>query len=103
MRQSWILQAIDYGVRIETFESVEDFLNAHQKFSKTVEIFLDSHFEDEIRREEKASAIYNLGFQNITLATGRAHEGIAVPEFIKAVRGKRPPWIIMASEQPVKL
>lgn len=86
----WSMEAEKKNVYLFKFFSVDEFIKDSSKIEKDIEIFLDSNLGEHVKGEVEAEKIYNLGFENIYLVTGKDVEDIELRTWIKEIRGKRP-------------
>ncbi|ASQ44717.1 sensor histidine kinase [Legionella clemsonensis] len=92
MRDTWSIAASCTGNLIDTYNSVEQFLDKSDYYNKQTVIYVDSDLDKEIRGEFLAKKIFDKGFTEIYLATGFPKEKIGKFDWIKEVVGKEPPF-----------
>lgn len=86
----WYHCSKDNNLNCQTFFSIGDFLASAHKIKKTIPIFLDSMMGD-VRGEDFAPLIKELGFKHVVLQTSSSEEleGEVLPS-IDAIIGKNP-------------
>lgn len=91
---SWQRAAIKKSKVLFTFSCVEEFIAKHGEFSKHSQVFIDSELDNGLRGEVEARKIFDLGFENIFLATGFSKCDVNVDGafWIKDIVGKKPPF-----------
>jgi CheY-like chemotaxis protein len=72
------------------FTSIDAFLNVAQEFNSCSRIYIDSNLGDGISGEMEAEKIFQLGFNNLFLATGYEKGDINKPFWIKEVYSNSP-------------
>lgn len=92
IRKSWEFQAKKSEVELETFATVEAFINDCERFDPSSYVYIDSELDENKLGEEEAEIIFQKGFHNIYLATGKNFEEISLPSYIKGISSKRPPF-----------
>ena len=91
MHDLWKLTAKDKC--IVCFQEPESFFMQMHKFSKDINIYIDSSLSGNKKGEDIAKEIYQLGFKNIYLATGYNPKQFPEMPWIKEIRDKTPPWL----------
>ena len=86
VHSSWELGADKKLIDLFTYFTIDDFLKESEQFSKDTAIYIDSNLKDGIRGEIEAKRIYDLGFENLTLASGMDFPQL--PYWIKGNQGK---------------
>lgn len=88
----WKLEAKKQDVNLKCFSSVSHFLemNASEKFSYDVDIYIDSDLGDGIKGEVISKELFDMGFQNLYLVTGYPKDEIEKPSWIIDIFGKHP-------------
>ena len=84
----WRRSGKKMGYDVQTFTTIEDFLNSSTQFKKETPIFIDSNLGNGIKGEIESEKIYNLGFEKLYLATGYQKSEINVPSWILEVYPK---------------
>jgi signal transduction histidine kinase len=91
VHSSWELGADKKQIDLFTYFTIDDFLKESEQFSKDTAIYIDSNLKDGIRGEIEAKRIYDLGFENLTLASGMDFPQL--PYWIKGNQGKGFPLV----------
>lgn len=93
VRKSWEMSAEKKSIKIYTFSDVEEFKLVAEKFDKGIYIFVDSELDNGQKGEILAEEIFNLGFENILLATGKLPEefDLKLYPWIKGIQSKEFP------------
>jgi hypothetical protein len=82
------VSALHKRKKIVVFNNINDVNREITNFDCTTPIYIDSELGESIRGEQYAKYLYELGFENIYLATGY-HNSYFVPMYwIKEVVGK---------------
>jgi signal transduction histidine kinase len=89
---AWEISAKEAGYTLKSYSNVEDFIFESSEFKKDTIVYIDSNLGNGIRGEIEAEKIYNLGFDNIILATGYESTSIDKPDYIKEIVGKDVPF-----------
>lgn len=92
MRLVWQLSAQNAEVSLDVFKSISDFNKCINKLDKAIEIYIDSDLHDVISGEDYAKDLFELGFLNIYLTTGKQFRTFGYMPWIKRVMGKAPPF-----------
>ncbi len=87
---SWRAAADSKDINLHSYTGIEPFLNNQDKFDRDIEIFIDSLLGENQYGEVEAQKIYDLGFKNITLASGLTFT--TLPHWIKQSTNKRFPF-----------
>lgn len=85
---NWRRSARDNGITLQSYYNVSEFLNDSEKFNLQIPIYIDSNLGNGQKGEIVSKDIFDMGFENIYLATGRPKNDIQVPYWIKNVQGK---------------
>jgi hypothetical protein len=93
MRTVWSLAAEEAGLNISTYSSPSEFNNEINKYQKDTLIYIDSDLDDNVKGEEYAKHLYDLGFTELFLATGYPPEHFTGFPWIKFIVSKEPPFI----------
>lgn len=92
VRLTWELSAkknkIDFIAICDISKLEEVILNISTESS----IYIDSQLDNGFKGEDIAKDLYNRGFKNIFMATGREAEDFKHLKFIKEIRDKATPW-----------
>lgn len=84
--KTWRLVAKNHGHKISCYFSVADFLKEAEFFKKEIEIYVDRNLGNDKLGDLEAEKIFNLGFENIVLATGSRLKEL--PRWIKSQQSK---------------
>jgi len=87
---SWRMSAKKANIELLAFASVDEFLKHNSEIPKETEIYIDSELDDDKRGEIEAHKIFNLGFENLFLASGKTFEASELPSYFKGRVSKRP-------------
>lgn len=94
VRKNWEVTAAKTGRKIRTLASVQEFLASSKDFHASTPVYIDSHLGDSVRGEEESRKIFGLGFKEIYIETGDIASTDHVPEHLRGVVGKTPPWSV---------
>ena len=89
--RTWKMAAAHQGIDLEYFENVEGFNKRLHDLEKATAIFFDSELGDGVRGEHVAKDLFDQGYKNITLVTGREPSEFAGMDWIKEIKGKEFP------------
>lgn len=92
VRKTWEFQAKKAEVNLNTFQSVDDFLNHSKDIDLEVFIYIDSELDDEKLGEIEAKKIFDEGFKKLYLATGKQFDSNKLPEYFLGIASKYPPF-----------
>ena len=90
IRLSWKLHAQNSGKTIKTFDSLDNFFSEASIFDKKVPIYLDINLGG-TKSLEHLYKFQEMGFENITLATGEYIPLDQLPAGVRGLAGKLPP------------
>lgn len=90
---NWTYYCKKYGIQFVGFKTVENFILASSAFDKDSKIVIDSDLGDGILGEVESEKIFNLGFENLFMATGHCVDSFLKPSWIKKVYSKGPECI----------
>jgi hypothetical protein len=90
IRLSWKLHAQNSGKTIKTFDSLDNFFSEASIFDKKVPIYLDVNL-GATKSLEHLYKFQEMGFENITLATGEYIPLDQLPAGVRGLAGKLPP------------
>ena len=89
----WKAAAKRAGKRLRVFSRPEDLLDSLKDVNHEMPFYLDSHLGIEVKGEDIASILFNLGFRELYLVTGFPKEHFKGPcPHIKAILSKEPVW-----------
>jgi hypothetical protein len=77
---------------LSVYSSIDDFLRSVDRISLKTIICIDSNLGDKVNGEEEAREIYDRGFLDIYLVTGKDKNSVNDYPWIKAIVGKAPVW-----------
>jgi signal transduction histidine kinase len=90
IRLAWKLHAQNSGKTIKTYDSLETFFEEARKINKNTPIYLDINLNGK-RSLDYLDQFNEIGFKNITLATGEDISLEQLPSIVRGVSGKLPP------------
>jgi hypothetical protein len=94
MCKSWELVAKRRKVNLRCFNSWAAMREKLAEIPKDATLYVDSVLEPEdLKGEEVARELFELGYQSIYLATGFSPDRFPPMPWIKGIVGKEPPWI----------
>ncbi|TXG77879.1 hybrid sensor histidine kinase/response regulator [Candidatus Dojkabacteria bacterium] len=82
----WEMCADKKQVDLASYFTIDDFLRDSDKFSKDTAIYIDSNLKDGVKGEIESKKIFDLGFENLILASGLDFQQL--PYWIKGNQGK---------------
>ena len=85
---NWKRSAKNNDIKFSSYFSVEEFISSSTSYNKDTPVYIDSDLGKGLKGEELSKGIFDLGFKNIYLATGKRKVDIKVPYWIKKVQGK---------------
>lgn len=88
--RSWQFAAIQKGKNILTFSNSDEFLSALSNIDYQTPIFIDSILDSDIKGEDIAKKINELGFKNIYMSSGHDPSHFSDMTFLKGVISKTP-------------
>lgn len=91
VHMTWELLAKERGIRFRGFFDFEDFNRNIDNIDRTSTVFIDACLANDVRGENVAEKVADLGFVEIFIATGLSVEDIRLSPSIKGVVGKDPP------------
>lgn len=89
---SWKLAAKKANVELQTFFSVEDFVESSKDIGIQTPIYIDSDLGGGLKGEVLSESLFNRGYSQLFLATAFSANDIAKPAWIKNILGKAPPF-----------
>ncbi len=90
VQMTWNMEAKEKGKTLICFTTPEEFLLKAVELDPLSPLFIDVHLGNGVRGDEFAKKVVELGFTEISLATGYEPETIVVPVGVKRVVGKYP-------------
>lgn len=90
MHMSWQLEANKKNIKLDSFKTIDEFIEKSHLYPKETNIYIDSNLADNVSGEIESERIYHAGFTELYLATGYSPGNIKKPNWIKAILGKRP-------------
>lgn len=93
MRTVWSLAAKEAGLSISTYSCPNEFNTELSRYRKDTLIYIDSDLGGNIKGEQYAKQLYDLGFTELYLATGYPPEHFKRLPWIKLIVSKEPPFI----------
>lgn len=91
VRMTWEMKAKKNGISLKTFATSEALMSEKENISKDSHIYIDSELGN-IKGEDVALELHNLGFQNISITSGHPPEKFAKFDFLKSVISKSAPF-----------
>lgn len=96
IRMSWQLSAKKENKNILSYHSVEMLMRDIDTFPNTIPFYIDSSLgQNQLRGEEVAQILFNLGYKNLFISTGYDKEYFKDMPWIKDVIGKRAPFSLV--------
>lgn len=90
-RATWEMKAKKSGISLRTYKDVDSFKADINNIKKDDVLYIDSEL-GEIKGESLAAELHELGFQNISMASGHPPEKFAEYTFLKSVISKKAPF-----------
>ncbi len=90
-RTTWEMKAKKNNIELKTFKDIFSFKTELDTFSKDAIIYIDSEL-GEIKGETFALELNQLGFSNISIASGHPPERFAEYTFLRSVISKKAPF-----------
>lgn len=90
-RMTWSMKAKKSNIAFKAYASVDSFKADIQSVRKDDVLYIDSEL-GEIKGETLAAELHELGFQNISMASGHPAERFAEYKFLKSVISKKTPF-----------
>ncbi len=94
IQMTWKISAEKSAKEVRVFSDASAFFIHSEHLERTTPIYVDSQLGNNVKGEDVARRIFELGFQDVYLATGLASgtfDRSAIP-WVKDVLGKTPPW-----------
>ena len=92
VQMTWRMAAKGAGIELSSFNSPQDFEKAHSTIARNTPIYLDSSFPNNQKGEDFLPRLKELGFTQITMATGFEADAPALKSLGIPVIGKEPPF-----------
>lgn len=92
VRMTWKMQAEQTGIDIKIFEDPNELFSSISEMKKNSIFYIDSCLSNDQKGEDVAKKLYNMGYENLYIATGYESENFKHLDYIKGVIGKKPPW-----------
>jgi FMN phosphatase YigB (HAD superfamily) len=89
---NWEVKAKQAGIELRCFSTPDELMAQLDSIPKETTIYIDSSLGNDIKGEEIAEQLHNLGYTNLYLATGYEPERFAHLTFLKGVIGKISPF-----------
>lgn len=91
IRLSWENSAKKQNNKIACYARSSVLLNEIEQFSKDTPIYLDSELGEEIKGQDVALKLYNLGFKNLIICTGHSPDQFKNMPWLTKIQGKNFP------------
>ncbi|WP_408098775.1 hypothetical protein ACJVC5_07615 [Peredibacter sp. HCB2-198] len=88
----WQVKASKTGLKLRTFSSIQDFLRQANEIKEDVTIYIDSDLGNGIQGEFEAKKLFDMGYQNLYLATGYSDLKLKDYPWLKGIVPKSPPF-----------
>jgi hypothetical protein len=88
----WKDEAKKSNVDFSYFSKISDLEAAIDQFDKDTEFYLDSELGDNLTGEEYAKSIYERGYKNISIVSGKTPAAFEGVHWVKSISGKEPPF-----------
>ncbi|MEK7287842.1 MAG: HAMP domain-containing sensor histidine kinase [Elusimicrobiota bacterium] len=92
VQMTWRMAAKGAGVELSSFSSPQDFEKAHSTIARDTPIYLDSSFPGDQKGEDFLPRLKELGFTQISMATGFEADSPKLKALGIPVIGKEPPF-----------
>ncbi len=92
IRLTWEYQAKAKGILLKVYSRKDEMFKDLDQFDLESTFYIDSNLENDVKGEDVAKELFNLGFKNLILATGFEKDQFAGLAFIKDVIGKNAPF-----------
>lgn len=90
-RATWTMKAKKAGKSLKTYKDVRSFREDLNSIPKDTELYIDSELGD-FKGEILAEELHQLGFKNISIASGHPAEHFSQFSFLKSVISKKAPF-----------
>lgn len=90
-RMTWEMKAKKTDIELKTFKDIQTFKAIMDAIDKDTEIYIDSELGD-IKGEALAIELNNIGFRNLSIASGHPPERFAEYTFLRSVISKKAPF-----------
>lgn len=94
IRTVWQQIAEKQNKNLLVFEKIHDLYKNLKQIDFNTPIYIDSDLKCETRGQDVAHALQIKGYQNLYLATGYDPSYLGKISSVKAIVGKKPPWLI---------
>ena len=92
VHQVWSMLAKKNNKVLISYQDVDKFLAEINNYDFQTPLYIDSNLGKGIQGEVIAKKAYDMGFQNIYIASGMPSSNFSHLTFIKGVTGKDAPW-----------
>lgn len=92
IRKLWCIEAQNSDIRFTSFESSKQLLDNLNELSRSTSFYIDSDLGNDDLGEELARKLYQLGYNNLFMASGYGPDHFNHLPFLKGVTGKEIPW-----------
>ena len=90
IHKMWVSEAQNHNTIIDCYQTPIEFINNQSKYPKDICILIDSNLNLDLKGEQYAKEIYDLGFSNIHLTTAYSQIEIEKYPWLKSIIDKRP-------------
>ncbi|MBI4402862.1 MAG: hypothetical protein HY537_01800 [Deltaproteobacteria bacterium] len=94
VRMLWSMAADEAGKNLETFSDPDEFITFAPRLRRETTVYIDANLGSNISGETIARQAFDMGFENVYLATGYEATHYKHLTFLKGVCGKTPPWTV---------
>ncbi|MDO8954932.1 MAG: HAMP domain-containing sensor histidine kinase [Gammaproteobacteria bacterium] len=92
LTQAWEIAGASVNINVKTYNASELLLADIVNYPKDIAIYIDSDLRENVRGEDIAKQLYDMGYHELFLATGSEPENFAHCTWLKGIIGKIPPF-----------
>ncbi len=90
VHMTWSMSAQQKGLKLLSFRTPQDLMAQVGQLDKKTPIYIDSNLGNKVRGENVAKELFELGFQQLYIATGYSAENFKHVTWVKGIVGKDP-------------
>ena len=93
-QRMWLRKAAERGKRLVCFFDIPTFLIQSEAYTLDTPIYVDSDLDCDVRGEVDSKAIWDKGYQNISIVTGFSADSFDLAKYpwIRKILSKKSPW-----------
>jgi hypothetical protein len=84
----WKMMATDKSIGLKAFKTPDQLFESLSDIDPETPIYLDSNLDDDVQGEDIGKILYEKGYSNLHLVTGKDPDDFGHLPWIKSIKGK---------------